>query len=140
RGLDVLPSTISRFRNGGDEPTAALLENVVYPEEITHCAAGIKWFTYLCRRRMARHQSPNKSSVFLSPENGAAEELTEQQKAENQSDIFVGDIEQSVVIDAFHDTVRRYFRGPLKPPFNVEARRAAGFGPDWYEPLAFRAD
>ena len=26
--------------------------------------------------------------------------------------------------------------GPLKPPFNEVARKAAGFGPQWYEPLA----
>jgi uncharacterized ferritin-like protein (DUF455 family) len=31
RGLDVLPGTIAKFRNNGDEATAALLENVVYP-------------------------------------------------------------------------------------------------------------
>jgi uncharacterized ferritin-like protein (DUF455 family) len=46
----VLPTTISRFRNGGDNETADLLERVVYPEEITHCAAGVKWFKYLCLR------------------------------------------------------------------------------------------
>ncbi|KAI3458890.1 hypothetical protein Pfo_015553 [Paulownia fortunei] len=50
RGLDVLPTTISRFRKGGDEKTAELLEKVVYPEEITHCAAGVKWFKYICLR------------------------------------------------------------------------------------------
>ena len=27
-------------------------------------------------------------------------------------------------------------RGPLKPPFNHEARAKAGFGPEWYLPLA----
>ena len=34
RGLDVLPQTIARFRAGGDEATAALLERTVYPEEV----------------------------------------------------------------------------------------------------------
>ncbi|CAB4270439.1 unnamed protein product [Prunus armeniaca] len=71
RGLDVLPTNISRFRNGGDDTTADMLDSVVYPEEITHCAAGVKW-------------------------------------------------------------------GTLKPPFNEEARKAAGFGPRWYEPLAVK--
>ncbi|KAK1300605.1 hypothetical protein QJS10_CPB13g00818 [Acorus calamus] len=51
RGLDVVPTTITRFRSNGDECTANLLETVVYPEEITHCAAGVKWFTYLCLRK-----------------------------------------------------------------------------------------
>lgn len=107
RGLDVVPTTITRFRNGGDHKTADLLETVVYPEEITHCAAGVRWFKYLCLR--SRNPSPDQLSA-------------------------VEDDEQ--VIQKFHSTVRSYFRGPLKPPFNAEARKAAGFGPKWYEPLA----
>eukprot|EP00043_Microstomoeca_roanoka_P025368 m.8484 g.8484 ORF g.8484 m.8484 type:complete len:297 (+) comp5459_c0_seq1:150-1040(+) len=35
----------------------------------------------------------------------------------------------------FHDLVRKYFHGFLKPPFNEAARSQAGFTPDWYEPL-----
>ncbi|KAI3721840.1 hypothetical protein L2E82_32859 [Cichorium intybus] len=101
RGLDVLPTTISRFRNGGDNQTADLLEKVIYPEEITHCAAGVKWFKYLCSRTC-------------------------------------GDEESDEVIHKFHEIVRAYFRGPLKPPFNEAARKAAGFGPQWYEPLAVK--
>lgn len=38
RGLDVLPSTIAKFRNNGDEATAALLETVVYP--VSCCLTG----------------------------------------------------------------------------------------------------
>ncbi|XP_016551825.1 uncharacterized protein LOC107851354 isoform X2 [Capsicum annuum] len=112
RGLDVMPTTISRFRNGGDNQTAELLENVVYPEEITHCAAGVKWFKYLCLRL----RNPNLSDL-------PSEETTD---VDNE------------VIQKFHSTVRTYFRGPLKPPFNEQARKAAGFGPQWYEPLAVK--
>ena len=36
----------------------------------------------------------------------------------------------------FHDLVRRYFHGPLKPPFNEEKRAEAGIPPDFYWPLA----
>lgn len=36
----------------------------------------------------------------------------------------------------FHDLVRRYFHGPLKPPFNEEKRGEAGLPPDFYWPLA----
>ncbi|KAD7479968.1 hypothetical protein E3N88_03104 [Mikania micrantha] len=82
-------------------------EKVVYPEEITHCAAGVKWFKYLCSRC-----------------------------CENVKD--GGDKESDEVINKFHEIVRSYFRGPLKPPFNESARRAAGFGPKWYEPLAIK--
>ncbi|KAM6584297.1 hypothetical protein CsatB_011299 [Cannabis sativa] len=119
RGLDVLPTTINRFRNGGDNETADLLESVVYPEEVTHCAAGVKWFKYLCLR------SPTLSlpDSLASREGEAGSEAIE---------------ENEEIIKKFHSIVRSYFRGPLKPPFNEEARKAAGFGPQWYEPLAFK--
>jgi uncharacterized ferritin-like protein (DUF455 family) len=35
----------------------------------------------------------------------------------------------------FHDLVRRYFRGPVKPPFNDRARAEAGLTPGFYKPL-----
>ncbi|KAL6328330.1 hypothetical protein AAG906_034473 [Vitis piasezkii] len=123
RGLDVLPTTISRFRNGGDNKTANLLESVVYPEEITHCAAGVKWFKYLCLR--SRNPITDPCSL-ISLENEATERET----------TIVED--EKYVIQKFHATVRTHFRGPLKPPFNEEARKAAGFGPQWYEPLAVK--
>ena len=37
---------------------------------------------------------------------------------------------------AFHETVRRHFRGDLKPPFNDAARLEAGMPSSFYEPLA----
>ncbi|KAL1532092.1 hypothetical protein AAHA92_32148 [Salvia divinorum] len=107
RGLDVVPTTISRFRKGGDDKTADLLETVVYPEEITHCAAGVKWFKFLILRK-----------------GDEADEADERVDAE--------------AIPKFHEIVRAFFRGPLKPPFNEVARRAAGFGPQWYQPLAVK--
>jgi uncharacterized ferritin-like protein (DUF455 family) len=36
----------------------------------------------------------------------------------------------------FHTLIRKNFHGALKPPFNHEARRAAGFEKSWYLPLA----
>lgn len=38
--------------------------------------------------------------------------------------------------DAFHELVRHYFHGNLKPPFNEEKRAEAGLPPDFYWPLA----
>ena len=37
--------------------------------------------------------------------------------------------------ETFRGYVRRYFKGELKPPFNQEARAAAGFPARYYEPL-----
>ena len=107
----MIPTTIARFRNGGDDITADLLETVIYPEEITHCAAGVRWFKYLCLR-----------STTLTP----------------NEDFEVEKVKDDVVIHKFHTTVKTYFKGILKPPFNVEARAAAGFVPEWYEPLAVK--
>lgn len=116
----MLPTTISRFRNGGDNETADLLEKVVYPEEVTHCAAGVKWFKYLCQR------SGNRKLVEDKDDDEVEDNAMEMEKEE--------------IIHKFHEIVRKYFRGPLKPPFNEVARKAAGFGPQWYEPLAFKSD
>lgn len=109
-----MPTTISRFRKGGDEKTAELLEKVIYPEEITHCAAGVKWFKFL----ILREKEPADGSQF--------------EKSEVDSRV------EAMVIPKFHEIVRAFFRGPLKPPFNEVARKAAGFGPQWYQPLAIK--
>ena len=40
---------------------------------------------------------------------------------------------------AFHGCVRRYFTGAVKPPFNRDARNAAGLPAAYYETLACAA-
>ncbi|KAL1007519.1 hypothetical protein UPYG_G00087860 [Umbra pygmaea] len=47
RGLDVHPQTLSRFAAQGDGSSVEVLE-VIYRDEITHVAAGLRWFTYIC--------------------------------------------------------------------------------------------
>lgn len=84
---------------------------MIYPEEITHCAAGVRWFKYFCLRSPT---PPNEECNLMKVE------------------------DDGIVIRKFHTTVRTYFRGSLKPPFNVEARTTAGFVPEWYEPLAVK--
>jgi uncharacterized ferritin-like protein (DUF455 family) len=50
RGLDVTPAMIGKLRNAGDDRSADILQ-VIHDEEITHVAAGARWFRYLCGRR-----------------------------------------------------------------------------------------
>ena len=50
RGLDVTPAMIDRLQGMGDQKSAAALK-VIYEEEISHVAAGERWFRYLCKRR-----------------------------------------------------------------------------------------
>jgi uncharacterized ferritin-like protein (DUF455 family) len=47
RGLDVHPQTRLRFLNQNDMESVKLLD-ILYDDEITHVAAGIKWFQYSC--------------------------------------------------------------------------------------------
>jgi uncharacterized ferritin-like protein (DUF455 family) len=49
RGLDVCPSMIDKVRSVGDETSADILE-VVYRDEKSHVAAGVKWFRFMCER------------------------------------------------------------------------------------------
>jgi uncharacterized ferritin-like protein (DUF455 family) len=50
RGLDVAPGMIARLRQADDNASADILE-IILQEEISHVAAGTRWFNYLCRRR-----------------------------------------------------------------------------------------
>jgi uncharacterized ferritin-like protein (DUF455 family) len=47
RGLDVHPQTRLRFLNQKDDESVKLLD-ILYEDEITHVAAGLKWFQYIC--------------------------------------------------------------------------------------------
>ena len=47
RGLDVQPTQILKFERQKDVESTSVL-NIVYSEEITHVAAGMKWFNYIC--------------------------------------------------------------------------------------------
>ncbi|KAI8467548.1 MAG: hypothetical protein J3K34DRAFT_523635 [Monoraphidium minutum] len=224
RGLDVLPSTISRFRGSGDAGTAALLSEVVYPEEVRHCAAGVRWLRHLHgeARRLARARAGGggggeaqlavpAAAAAAAGERGEAEQgggcgggsgleerlqgmglgqvkgssggdgrgsggepgavpgdeppppLPQQEQQQQQQEQQQQQQQQqaerpherphergaagaplpawaaeALAFDTpaawFHALVLRHY-GHLKGPFNTEARAAAGFTPEWYEPL-----
>ncbi|CAO3406573.1 ferritin-like domain-containing protein [Azospirillum largimobile] len=52
RGLDVTPETVRRLRDFGDAESADLLQTI-HDEEISHVAAGRRWFVHLCAGRGA---------------------------------------------------------------------------------------
>jgi uncharacterized ferritin-like protein (DUF455 family) len=117
RGLDVLPQTVARFRGNGDPASADLLENVICEEEISHCAAGIKWLRIL--HGAARRRGADEAQPF--------EQLPQ----------WVVDARSHDSVESwFHKLVRQHFCGHIKLPVNEEARRRAGFEPSWYMPLA----
>ena len=43
-------------------------------------------------------------------------------------------------VSTWHNLVKRYFHGCLKPPFNIVGRNAASFSAAFYGPLATRDD
>ena len=49
---------------------------------------------------------------------------------------YVCGLERLDPVSSWQNLVRRYFRGQLKPPFNLEARKAARFSAAFYGPLA----
>lgn len=63
RGLDTTPPTMTRLEANGDPDTVKLLE-IIYRDEITHVAAGVRWFRHVCAAR------------GLDPETAYADRLT----------------------------------------------------------------
>jgi len=53
---------------------------------------------------------------------------------------FVCGVERLDPVSTWHRLVGTYFRGPLKPPFNIAARTAARFSAAFYAPMAERKD
>ena len=47
RGLDVTPNMIKAMKDQGDNDTSEILQ-LIHDEEITHVAAGTRWFRYWC--------------------------------------------------------------------------------------------
>lgn len=47
RGLDVTPATVERLRRLGDDESADILD-AIYEDEISHVAAGCRWFKFIC--------------------------------------------------------------------------------------------
>ncbi len=62
RGLDVTPAMIARMERFGDEETATILR-IIYQDEITHVAAGMRWFTFECERRSCEPETTWRALV-----------------------------------------------------------------------------
>ena len=137
QGLDVLPQTIARFRSNRDKETANILEGVIYGEEVSHCAAGLKWFTWLWIRDQAKDfDDKEQKQKCLDEISKISVSEIGNQTVETILQKYGLDLAR--VIETFHQTVRENFKGVLKPPFNPEARAKAGFTKEWYEPLTVK--
>ena len=111
----MLPSTIAKFERAGDAESVALIRDVIYPEEITHCAAGVRWLKHL--HGVARAGGPSVDGAAWAADARA----------------------HAAPAPWFRALVGTHFGGSVRGPFNVAAREEAGFEADWYEPLAAEA-
>ncbi|KAL6782069.1 hypothetical protein ACKKBF_B10550 [Auxenochlorella protothecoides x Auxenochlorella symbiontica] len=139
RGLDVLPQTIHRFRSNGDRASATLLESVIFVEEITHCAAGVRWLRYLHAQAWAAREWPwpDRDGGGGTPAGSSGSQAEAAGGTPPHIPAWVTEARAYETVETwFHALIRAHFRGPLKPPFNDAARAQAGFGPEWYLPLA----
>ena len=50
RGLDTTPATVARLHGNGDSATAAVMEKIG-EDEISHVAAGVRWFEHVCAQQ-----------------------------------------------------------------------------------------
>ncbi|KDO30603.1 hypothetical protein SPRG_04502 [Saprolegnia parasitica CBS 223.65] len=50
RGLDTYPMAVARFTKSNDTTTLTFMEKN-HKEEVTHVAAGLRWFQYLCEKQ-----------------------------------------------------------------------------------------
>lgn len=124
-----------RLSSGGDEASASLMENIIYPEEMTHCAKGVRWFRFLHQRQKAGAAAEDVDQLLRRIELSGGGKASDAATASEGGTCDIDDDGDAEVAAAFHDVVRRHFHGVLKPPFNDEARARAGFKPSWYLPL-----
>lgn len=118
RGLDVHPQTLSRFAAQGDAKSVEALE-VIYADEITHVAAGLRWFTYVCGEEDRVRQSHSWTGLI-----GRAT-----QRSVRWADwclVLPPPPPSQDCVPTFHKLVKMHFKGYLKPPFNTEGRTTAG--------------
>ncbi|KAL6311795.1 hypothetical protein AAG906_014542 [Vitis piasezkii] len=90
------------------------------PRRDYHCAAGVKWFKYLCLR--SRNPITDPCSL-ISLENEATERETTIVE------------EEKYVIQKFHATVRTHF---IEASFQRGGKESCRVWPQWYEPLAVK--
>lgn len=96
RGLDVAQGLEQKLARSSRDAAGRLAVNA--EQEISHVAAGVRWFLYEAAQR---------------------------------------GIEDTVA--TYQSLVSELFHGRLKPPFNMEARDAAGMPRSWYMPEAAAA-
>lgn len=125
RGLDVLPSTIAKFRLNGDRASADLLEHVVYPEEISHCAAGVRWLKHLHSVAHNHDWGQAQHAQRGHEEGGQQQQQQQQLEAVDQQTGLKQQQQQQEAVD--QETVSQQQQasvaaGAVIPPWAAEAR------------------
>ena len=116
-GVDCADRLLNQFLGLRDKASADLFRGIVV-DEITHVAAGFRWFTHITGKITSQEKSNLEQGI---PSSYGAH---------------CGCPEGFNQITHFHYLVGEFFFGAPRPPFNHQARLLAGMTPEWYEPLA----
>lgn len=106
-------------------------QDVIYKEEVSHCAAGVRWLKHLhaLARSMGQQAGGNAAAGEASSHRQAQQQLETAAEPQQQGDSEAGAAGEQrlqawaeeaqkypTVEEWFHCLVRAHFRGPLKPP------------------------
>lgn len=115
-------------------------------EEVSHCAVGTKWLTYLFDQ--ARQHGPSQSAAAadsaLDPQNFPDVQAWFHALVRQH---FRGDLKVRIVLCCKFRSLLKFFERSdkyipislMQPPFNEVARKAAGFDERWWQPLMVSA-
>ena len=104
------------------------MQNVIYAEEVSHCAAGVRWLKHLHALAHRMAQQPGGGAAAGEAAAQAQQQAAAEAHQQGSGDAAGGQQQQQLpawadeaarhatVEQWFHALVRAHFRGPLKPP------------------------
>ncbi len=103
-------------------------QDVIYKEEVSHCAAGVRWLKHLHALAcgMGQQAGAHAAAGEAPAQRQAQQQLEAAAEPQQQGDKAAGEQQlpawaeeaqkYPTVEEWFHSLVRAHFRGPLKPP------------------------
>lgn len=113
-----------------------LTQDVIYKEEVSHCAAGVRWLKHLhalacsmdplagtpttavdAAAAQQQGQQQQEGTAAEGAEQGTAQQAAGAQQGGEQLPAWAEEARRHATVELwFHALVRAHFRGPLKPP------------------------
>ena len=133
RGLDASPPIRAKLLEAGDTHGAGILD-VILRDEIGHVAIGNHWYRHLCAQR-GLDASPAVKAKLLGAGDTAGAAIIDRILRDEIGHVAIGnrwfrwlcDARGLDPVEAYAELAARHAAPRPRGPFNVEARRAAGF-------------